>query len=153
MASSKNTRGDFSGSVLPRALRLLTRSNGLNTLDDSLEPGFFNPLYPKLFCWKFNFVDTDQFSGEYLVWVLYYCSQTDALYPIGYYCDEPAFRISNCQCLAVAGLSQTRQESLIAMAQTNDCTFRQLIRISYELLLHMSFTCFNTVILLCDKPA
>ena len=31
-------------------------------------------------------------------------------------CDEPAFRISNCQNLAVAGSSQTRQKSLIAMA-------------------------------------
>ena len=30
-------------------------------------------------------------------------------------CDEPAFRISNGQNLAVAGSSQTRQNSLIAM--------------------------------------
>ena len=30
---------------------------------------------------KFNLVDTDQFSCEYLVWVLCYCSQTDVLFP------------------------------------------------------------------------
>ena len=34
-----------------------------------------------LFCCKFNLVDTDQFSCEYLVWVLCYCSQTDVLFP------------------------------------------------------------------------
>ena len=41
----------------------------------------FNSLGTALFCCKFNFVDTDQFSGEYLVWVLCYCSQTDVLFP------------------------------------------------------------------------
>ena len=40
-----------------------------------------NPLATDLFCCKFNLVDTDQFSCEYLVWVLCYCSQTDVLFP------------------------------------------------------------------------
>ena len=41
----------------------------------------FNSLETALFCCKFNLVDTDQFSCEYLVWVLCYCSQTDVLFP------------------------------------------------------------------------
>ena len=40
-----------------------------------------NSLGTALFCCKFNLVDTDQFSCEYLVWVLCYCSQTDVLFP------------------------------------------------------------------------
>ena len=40
-----------------------------------------NSLGTALFCCKFNHVDTDQFSCEYLVWVLCYCSQTDVLFP------------------------------------------------------------------------
>ena len=40
-----------------------------------------NSLGTALFCCKFNLVDTDQFSGEYLVWVLCYCSQTDVFFP------------------------------------------------------------------------
>ena len=39
-----------------------------------------NSLGTALFCCKFNLVDTDQFSCEYLVWVLCYCSQTDVLF-------------------------------------------------------------------------
>ena len=39
-----------------------------------------------------------------------------AMRDFSHVCDEPAFRISNCQNLAVAGSSQTRQKSLIAMA-------------------------------------
>ena len=39
-----------------------------------------NYLGTALFCGKFNLVDTDQFSCEYLVWVLCYCSQTDVLF-------------------------------------------------------------------------
>ena len=43
-----------------------------------------NYLGTALFCGKFNLVDTDQFSCEYLVWVLCYCSQTDVLFfPLG----------------------------------------------------------------------
>ena len=40
-----------------------------------------NSLGTALFCCTFNLVDTDQFSCEYLVWVLCYCSQTDVLFP------------------------------------------------------------------------
>ena len=40
-----------------------------------------NSLRTALFCCKLNLVDTDQFSCEYLVWVLCYCSQTDVLFP------------------------------------------------------------------------
>ena len=40
-----------------------------------------NSLGTALFCCKFNLADTDQFSCEYLVWVLCYCSQTDVLFP------------------------------------------------------------------------
>ena len=42
---------------------------------------YVNSLGTALFCCKFNLVDTDQFSYEYLVWVLCYCSQTDVLFP------------------------------------------------------------------------
>ena len=41
---------------------------------------YLNSLGTALFCCKFNLVDTDQFSCEYLVWVLCYCSQTDVLF-------------------------------------------------------------------------
>ena len=36
-----------------------------------------------LFCCKFNLVHvhTDQFSCEYVIWVLCYCSQSDVLFP------------------------------------------------------------------------
>ena len=44
-------------------------------------PYMINSLGTALFCCKFNLVDTDQFSCEYLVWVLCYCSQTDVLFP------------------------------------------------------------------------
>ena len=41
-----------------------------------------NSLGTALFCCKFNLVDTEQFSCEYLVWVLCYCFQTDdVLFP------------------------------------------------------------------------
>ena len=59
-------------------------------------------------------------------------------------CDEPAFRISNCQNLAVAGSSQTRQKSLIAMAPWT--TLHSVDTRRNEQLSHVSFTCFNTVI-------
>ena len=43
-----------------------------------------NSLGTALFCCKFNLVDTDQFSCEYPVWFLCYCSQTNVLFsPLG----------------------------------------------------------------------
>ena len=56
-------------------LNILIDDEFLNVLD-----GTFNSLGTALFCCKFNLVDTDQFSCEYLVWVLCYCSQTDVLF-------------------------------------------------------------------------
>ena len=50
-------------------------------IDTLLVVRWLNSLGTALFCCKFNLVDTDQFSCEYLVWVLCYCSQTDVLFP------------------------------------------------------------------------